>query len=122
MNVGVDIVDVDLSSAATNDLPRIPPRRYRLGFGLEHQNFIARLVYTDVDDQEDVGLEELPTDGYENVSAYLGYRFDVGESNVEIFLRGENLTDDEQRYHTSFIKDLAPQPGRTIEGGIRVNI
>lgn len=122
LNVGVDIVDVDLSGAATSDLPRIPPRRYRLGFGLEHQNFIARLVYTDVDDQDDVGLEELPTDGYENVSAYLGYRFDVGESNVEIFLRGENLTDDEQRYHTSFIKDLAPQPGRTIEGGIRVNI
>ena len=29
------------------------------------------------------------------------------------------VRDDEQRYHTSFIKDFAPQPGRTLEAGIR---
>jgi iron complex outermembrane receptor protein len=45
---------------------------------------------------------------------------DIGVSSVELFLSGRNLTDDEQRYHTTFIKDLAPQPGRTIEAGVRV--
>jgi iron complex outermembrane receptor protein len=37
-----------------------------------------------------------------------------------MFVQGKNLTDDEQRYHASFIKDFAPQPGRTIEAGIRM--
>jgi iron complex outermembrane recepter protein len=36
-----------------------------------------------------------------------------------VFVQGRNLTDDEQRQHSSFIKDLAPMPGRTIEAGLR---
>jgi iron complex outermembrane receptor protein len=43
-----------------------------------------------------------------------------GGSQVQLFISGRNLTDDEQRYHTSFIKDLAPQPGRTIEAGLQM--
>jgi iron complex outermembrane receptor protein len=45
---------------------------------------------------------------------------DIGRTSVELFLSGRNLTDDEQRYHTTFIKDLAPQLGRTVEAGARV--
>ena len=64
--------------------------------------------------------EELPTDSYDDLRLYLGYTIEVERSRIEFFVSGRNLTDDEQRYHTSFIKDLAPQPGRTIEGGVRV--
>jgi iron complex outermembrane receptor protein len=49
----------------------------------------------------------------------LAYKIDFQNSQLELFLNGNNLTDEEQRLHTSFIKDLAPQPGRTIEFGIR---
>ena len=122
LSASMDAVQVDLSGPGDDDLPRLPANRWRLGTVLEWHNVIAELGYTRVDDQDDVAAGELPTDGYDNLRAYLGYRVRMGGSTVEFFLRGENLTDDEQRYHTSFIKDLAPQPGRTIEGGITIRI
>lgn len=118
---GFDVVNVDLSGPE-DDLPRIPPQRWRLGTVVEWNQFIAEIGYTDVDDQDDVAAGELPTQGYENLRAYLGYRAQMGDATVEFFVRGDNLTDDEQRYHTSFIKDFAPQPGRTVEGGVTVRI
>ena len=44
----------------------------------------------------------------------------MGDTSFRVFLQGRNLTDDEQRLHTSIVKDLVPQPGRTIEAGIRI--
>jgi iron complex outermembrane receptor protein len=35
-------------------------------------------------------------------------------------LRGANLTDEEARNHVSFLKDLAPLPGRDVRLGLRV--
>ena len=56
-------------------------------------------------------LMELSTEEYEDLRLHIGYTLKVLGSSVQLFLSGRNLTDDEQRYHTSFIKDLAPQPG-----------
>lgn len=89
---------------------------------MEQNEFVFQLTYRKTADQNNVSPGELASDGYEDVSAYLGYHSMFGNSNIEVFVRGTNLTDDEQRYHTSFIKDLAPQPGRTIEGGITIRI
>ena len=75
-----------------------------------------------MDDQDDNAINELPTERFEDLRLHLGYAMNVGGSEVEFFLNGRNLTDDEQRLHTSFIKDLAPQPGRTIEGGIQIRL
>ncbi|XOV84181.1 MAG: hypothetical protein ACFHXK_03480 [bacterium] len=111
-----------LSGSNANDLPRLPSNRWRLGSLLEWNNVIAELTYLRVDDQDDVARGELTTNGYNNLRAYIGYRALAGDASVEFFLRGENLTDDEQRYHTSFIKGLAPQPGRVIEGGLTIRI
>lgn len=122
LNASMDLVDVDLSGPTGDDLPRIPPRRWTLGTVVEWHNVIAELAYTNVDDQNDTAINEFATDGYENLRAYLGYRARMGDSEIELFVRAENLTDDEQRYHTSFIKDFAPQPGRTIEAGVVFNL
>ena len=67
-----------------------------------------------------LGLGELSTEEYEDLRLHIGYTLKVLGSSVQLFLSGRNLTDDEQRYHTSFIKDLAPQPGRTIEVGFQM--
>jgi iron complex outermembrane receptor protein len=66
------------------------------------------------------GFGELSTEEYEDLRLHIGYTLKVLGSSVQLFLSGRNLTDDEQRYHTSFIKDLAPQPGRTIEVGFQM--
>ena len=37
---------------------------------------------------------------------------------VTLFVEGHNLTDTEAREHVSFLKDVAPLPGRNFRAGI----
>ncbi len=117
-----DRVRARLKKGEDRDLPRIPPERWGLGLTLNWQQATATLDYTRTSKQTDLAQFELPTDGFEDLRAYLGYSFAWGVNTLEVFLAGRNLTDDEQRHHTSFIKDFAPQPGRTIEGGVRLQL
>ena len=57
--------------------------------------------------------------GFGDLRVYLSYEIETGKRLTEVYLRGRNLTGDEQRKHTSIIKDLAPDPDRTIEVGVR---
>jgi len=104
------------------NLPRIPPARYGLGLELNWSVFTGTLEYARTDSQEDTAPFELPTNGFDDLRAYLGVTLPLNGNSLELFLTGRNLTNDEQRHHTSFIKDLAPQPGRTIEGGLRITL
>jgi iron complex outermembrane receptor protein len=71
-------------------------------------------------DQDDVAVNETPTDGYTLVNASFGYRFDFGSRILDLLVRGRNLTDEEARSHTSFLKQIAPLPGRDLSVGLRL--
>ena len=116
----LDVVDAELDVRGDDDLPRIPPMRYGVGLEFTVGRLTASIDYFRVAEQDDVGPLELTTDRYEDLRAYVNYRIPLGEQTFTIFFSGRNLTDDEQRYHTSFIKDLAPAPGRSIESGVRL--
>lgn len=115
-----DYVDAELDVSGNDNIPRIPPLRYGLGFDLTAGIVTASLDYIRVDEQDDVANQELITDEYDDLSVYVGASIPFRDNSLTFFLAGKNLTDDEQRYHTSFIKDFAPAPGRTIETGIRI--
>lgn len=107
-----------------SDLPRIPPARagFELAYGMERWS--ARLRTTAVSDQNNVAEEELETDGYVRVDAYLDYHLPLApgsasERELLFFVKGRNLGDEEIRDHTSFLKNFAPAPGRSIEVGMR---
>lgn len=114
-----DWVEAEVDATGNENLPRIPPLRY--GFGLETSFGFANasLDYMRVNGQSDIAPRELVTDAYNDLRAYLGIEVPVAQGSLNMFLVGKNLTNDEQRFHTSFIKDYAPAPGRTIEAGIR---
>ena len=118
LNAGYDFVRARLDAGENRNLPRIPPRRWRIGALLNWQDVLAEVSWGRVDTQDDTAAEELPTEAYNDLRVHLAYRMNLGGNRLELFLTGRNLTDDEQRYHTSFIKDFAPQPGRTIEAGL----
>jgi iron complex outermembrane receptor protein len=123
LNAGFDTVQGSLDNSSDEDLPRIPPQRWRLGAVLDWNNLLAEVTYRYVDDQDDVAFGELPTDSYDDLRIHLGYTIEMADdNNIELFVSGRNLTDDEQRHHASFIKDVAPQPGRTVEAGVRIEI
>jgi iron complex outermembrane receptor protein len=37
-----------------------------------------------------------------------------------VYLRGENLLDEDARRHTSPLKEFAPLPGRSVGAGVRL--
>lgn len=97
------------------DVPRIPPARLGIHWDLSHGPWSARLSATYALDQDRAGANQDNTDGYTRLDAYLSY----GRDNWSLFLRGQNLTDQEIRQATSFLRDLAPEPGRSFILGAR---
>jgi iron complex outermembrane receptor protein len=52
---------------------------------------------------------------------YADYHLPLGgDSEVKLFVRGDNLLDEEVRNHTSLLKNYAPEPGRAITLGFRL--
>ena len=71
-----------------------------------------------VGSQDRIATFELPTDGYTLVNASIVVRPIKGTPDFKVFLDGHNLTNQEAREHASFLKDVAPLPGRTFRMGI----
>ena len=103
------------------DLPRIPPERLGLGLDFDSGDLRTSLDVIEVAEQNNVTAFETETDGYTLVNAGLIYRVYFGDSNADLFLRGSNLLDEDVRLHTSFLKDIAPQMGRSWQAGVRFN-
>lgn len=102
------------------NLPRIPTRRVGGRLGYENGPWSMGLGARHHAKASHLAPEETPTDSYTLVFADLTYHLDIGDSAVEFFAIGRNLSDEEARPHTSFVKDLVPLPGRSVELGARV--
>lgn len=114
-----DYVRTELK-ATGESLPRIPP--LRLGSRLRYNGGTVRadLGLTTVTTQDRVGPREEETEGYSMLDMSVGYRLFTGRVTHDFLIRGSNLTDQEARNHTSFLKELAPLPGREIRFMYRV--
>ena len=112
---------------ATNDsfktnLPRIPTRR----LGLRYEYAIGPwLLGADAwwsDEASHLSPNQLPSDSYVLWGADIRYRIQATDSvTADLFAVGTNLADEEARPHTSFLKDRAPMPGRSIRLGVRTS-
>ncbi len=115
-----DMVDAEFDVGG--NVPRIPPSKIGAELHWFGSDWSAHLHVTDVDDQNDAGELELPTDGYTNVSLYADYHWRFGnDSELKLFVRGNNLLDEEIRTHTSFLKNFAPEAGRGFMLGLRLD-
>jgi iron complex outermembrane receptor protein len=71
-----------------------------------------------VSEQDRVATFELPTGGYTMLNASLVLRPVRDRPEFKVFLDGRNLTNVEAREHASFLKDVAPLPGRSFRLGV----
>jgi len=102
-------------------LPRIPPLRFGASVIYEHDAFSTQFSVLRAQSQHRVSEDELTTDGYTMVNLGFSYAFDsVGPLTPLLFLRLSNLADETARNSVSFLKDIAPLPGRSVSGGMRV--
>jgi len=102
------------------NLPRIAPSRVGGELRWELGAWRASVGATRYAKQDDVAELETPTPGYTLVDAHVAWHQDTKAGNAwELFLDGSNLLDEEARVHTSFLKDVAPLPGRGVGFGVR---
>jgi len=102
------------------NLPRIAPSRVGAQFRWETERWRASLGATRYAKQDKVAEGETPTDGYTMVDAHMAYHVDSGNTAWEVFLDGNNLTNQDARVHTSFLKDDVMLPGRNASFGVRL--
>jgi len=121
----------DEVEGAFNDgtnIPRLNPARniYRLTYEQDDINF--KLLLKDVKKQNDIGVGETSTAGYQMLDFKLTKTFDLQywslskdvKSKFQVSLFGRNLLDEVARNHSSIVKSEVPLPGRNY--GIRFNL
>ena len=104
--------DTDLGPAV-----RIPPYSATARLAWTSTPFDASLEVRHVGEQDQVAPLERPTDGYTLVNLTAAWR-PLADRNVTVFAEARNLTDEEAREHVSFLKDVAPLPGRNLRVGV----
>jgi iron complex outermembrane receptor protein len=114
-----DIVDAEL--ADNTDVPRLPPKRVGLGMDWDRQGLAANVVWIHAYRQDNIAPFETPTPGYDLLNAELVITLpSAGQYDWQVYLKGQNLLDEDIRNSTSYLKDFAPQIGRNIILGTRV--
>ena len=108
-----DIVKAELRDGNT-PLPRITPARLRVGLDMRHKGLSVRpeAVFTGAKNLNDVFSLETPTAGYGLFNINASYTIASTKSAHTFSLSTSNLGNRLYRNHLSFIKDLAPEPGR----------
>ena len=100
-------------------LPRITPMRYSVSLNYETEKWNANIEGQRVEEQDRVAPFEISTPGYTFLNASLGYKFQVGSTHNYVYVRGNNLTNEEARDHLSFLKEVLPLAGRGVVVGFR---
>lgn len=102
-------------------VPRIPPMRLSSALHWEKGDWHGELGATYYAKQDRITDYETETDSYTLVNASVNYYLSLDDIDATIYLKGNNLSDQEARVHSSFLKDVAPLPGRSIVLGARLN-
>lgn len=118
LSLTADLVRARQTDDGAN-LPRITPPRARVALNWHRGPFSIGGELQRVFDQGHAAPNESPTSEYTLLSAYAGWRFNVGTAAFDLFARGTNLGDREARVHTSFLKEVAPLPGRNVSLALR---
>ncbi|WP_340103675.1 TonB-dependent receptor [Rhodohalobacter sp. 8-1] len=106
--------DVTGYTEDTRPLPMIPPLKGSVFARYNRGNFIATSRVELADEQTRLAQFETKTNGYTLLNTSLQYRFDQFEMLHTVTLSGKNLLNTTYRNHLSRIKEVFPEPGRSV--------
>lgn len=101
------------------DVPRLPPARLgsRLGWSAQSWEIWASVIHAT--DQDNPGDFESASQGYTRWDLGGEYRVPVNSAELVAFLEFRNIGDEQIRLSTSFLREVAPEAGRSVQAGIR---
>lgn len=106
--------------AVAGDVPRLPPNRIGSRFEFERDGLSSYLSLVHAGRQDRPGENEEETAGYNRWDAGVDYRYAMqGGKELLAFVRVENIADETIRNASSFLRESAPEAGRSLEFGIR---
>ena len=112
--LGVDAVRGTLE-ATGEPLPRMPPLRFTGGCPVSLERAAGGRQVVVAAEQDRVFGAETPTDGYGLLKLFGVYSLQRGRSLHTFTARLDNATNETYSNHLSFIKDLAPEMGRSFK-------
>ena len=127
---GGGALDLTLFSDYTNGtfvatgaaVPRMPPLRFGFQWDYTQKDWSANLRFTRGQAQEHPGANDTTTAGYYLLTMGAEYKIkDFHESQIMLYLKGNNLLNENIRNSVSYLRNFAPEPGRGAQLGIRIN-
>ena len=104
------------------DLPRLPPMRIGSRISYLLGNVGSFIAVTHASEQDKPGTYEQSTAGYTRWDAGADYTIALaGEKELLVFIKLDNLTDEDIRYSTSLLREVAPEAGRSVRTGLRLS-
>ncbi len=108
-----------LNKSSGGSLPRMTPMRGTLGLNYKHSAFAADLELQRVEGQQNLAANETATLGYNRVNLGGEVPFSTSFGQWKAIWRVNNVFDVDARNHVSFLKDMAPLPGRNFIVGLQ---
>lgn len=119
LGVGADTVRGKMDTLG--DVPRLPPLRVRGELNWDNDSLRLYLRGLRAADQDRPGANEAETKGYTRWDAGADYRLELQDStDMVLFVQLNNISDEEIRLSTSFLRDFSPDAGRSVKAGVRL--
>lgn len=112
LDLSADVVRGELDSG--DDIPRLPPLSgsIALTFGGEMDYYFTRVTAGSKQDRP--GANEEPTNSWWRLDIGGEWRVMMGANAVDLALSLRNATNEEIRLSTSWLREYAPEPGRSL--------
>lgn len=119
----LDFVDAELDDGG--NVPLIPPLTFNSDVSATWSALTLGASLTLAGDHDDTATSEFETEGFTRLDLRAEYAltdlFQGTREGTRLFIEARNVTDEEIRYSTSVLKDVAPAPGRNVRFGISVD-
>lgn len=118
LNSGADIV-IGRNRSTGHYLPRMPAPRLTLGLEYQRDRFTADIEVEKYFEQHRTSPGEFISEGFELLNLGAMYEIPRSAQNYRLYFRAKNLLNEEGRLHTSYLKEIAPLPGRNFMAGVQ---
>ncbi|MCZ8280894.1 MAG: TonB-dependent receptor [Aquidulcibacter sp.] len=100
-------------------IARMPPAMVTLGLEAKSPQMRVRAEVQSIAEQTRSAAFETKTAGSTALNALWSWRPVQSNDRIELTFEGRNLTNEDIREHTSFLKDYLPKPGRSIRVSLK---
>ncbi len=104
-----------------DNVPRLPPLRFGFQWDYSQQQWSGNLRFTRAEAQNDVGTNDTATAGYYLLT--MGGEYQIKryrDTNIMIYLKGNNLLNENIRNSVSYLRNFSPEPGRGAQLGFKI--